>query len=168
MQPPVEDNEYYLQHSWDGSVSSHGTIELDYRCSLIDDDDSPEETKNVLIYGHNLSNGKMFSNLEYYKSKSYWESNPLIEISTEDGQRLYEIYAVCSIYGLIDGTQFKYWDDKYINMDEDTFNEHLNLTKQTMIYDTGIEPEFGQDILTLQTCDGSNGWRIVIFAKRVK
>ncbi len=167
MQPPVEDNEYYLQHSWDGYSSSRGTIELDYRCTL-NGYDSPNETTNTLIYGHNLSDGTMFSNLLNYKDKSYWEEHQLIEISSSDEQRLYKIYAVCSVYGLSDGTQFKYWDAKYINMDEATFNEHIALTKQTMFYDTQCFPQFGDDIITLQTCDNYENWRVVIFAKRVK
>ena len=53
-------------------------------------------------------------------------------------------------------------------MNEETFNEHLKLTKENMYYDTGIVPTFGQDILTLQTCDTVDGWRVVLFAKRVK
>jgi hypothetical protein len=53
-------------------------------------------------------------------------------------------------------------------MNEEVFNEHIALTKQTMLYDTQCFPQFGDDIITLQTCDGNDGWRIVLFAKRVK
>lgn len=168
MQPFNEDNEYYLQHNWDGSESSRGTIELDYRCSLTEKSDKEDVTQNVLIYGHNLSDNTMFSSLTNYKNKSYWQEHQYIEISTENNQRLYQIYAVCSIYGRTDGTKFRYWGDKYLSMNEETFNEHLKLTKENMYYDTGIVPTFGQDILTLQTCDTVDGWRVVLFAKRVK
>lgn len=167
MQYPF-DNNYYLEHSWNGAESSRGTIELDYRCSLVDPIDTSKVTNNVLIYGHNLSDNTMFSSLMNYKSKSYWQDHQLIEINTDKDQRLYQIYATCSILGLADGTKFNYWNEKYISMDEDLFNEHIKLTEETMLYDTNILPEFGQDILTLQTCDGNDGWRIVIFAKRVK
>ena len=110
----------------------------------------------------------MFSQLAYYKDINYYSQHPLIEISTDTDQRLYKIYACCSISGLAADTNFMYWNEKYINMDEDTFNEHIALTKQTMLYDTNDFPEYGQDILTLQTCDGNDGMRVVIFAKRVK
>lgn len=163
-----DNNDYYLQHSWNGAESSRGTIELDYRSTLIGTKDSKNSTENVLIYGHNLSDNTMFSSLENYKKESYYKSHQLVEISTLEGQRLYKIYAVCSIFGLADGTKFKYWDDKYVSMDEELFNEHLKLTKENILYDIKDYPQFGQDILTLQTCDGSDGWRIVIFAKRVK
>lgn len=163
-----DNNDYYLQHSWNGAESPRGTIELDYRSTLIGTKDLEESTENVLIYGHNLSDNTMFSSLENYKKESYYKSHQLIEISTLEGQRLYKVYAVCSIFGLADGTKFKYWDDKYVSMDEETFNEHIKLTKENILYDINDYPQFGQDILTLQTCDGSNGWRIVIFAKRVK
>ena len=146
MQPFNEDNEYYLQHNWDGSESSRGTIELDYRCSLTEKSDKEDVTQNVLIYGHNLSDNTMFSSLTNYKNKSYWQEHQYIEISTENHQRLYQIYAVCSIYGRTDGTKFRYWGDKYLTMNEETFNEHLKLTKENMYYDTGIVPTFGQDI----------------------
>lgn len=163
-----EDNDYYLQHDINGFGSSQGCIELDYRCDFGDVTDTTDYTSNRLFYGHNLSNGLMFSNLERYKDPNYWNDNRLIEITTTQDQRLYEIYACCSIYGMADGTDFKYWDPKYINMDEELFNEHMVLTQQTMLYSTDNFPVFGQDIITLQTCDGDDGWRIVLFAKRVK
>lgn len=167
MQYPY-DNDYYLQHSWNGAESSRGTIEFDYRCTFNDYKDDTQTTNTILIYGHNLSDDTMFSQLAYYKDVDYYSQHPLIEISTDTDQRLYKIYACCSISGLAADTNFMYWNEKYINMDEDTFNEHIALTKQTMLYDTNDFPEYGQDILTLQTCDGNDGMRVVIFAKRVK
>ncbi|MGN1411606.1 MAG: class B sortase [Oscillospiraceae bacterium] len=163
-----DNNDYYLQHDMNGFDSSQGCIELDYRCDFGDVIDTPDYTSNRLIYGHNLYNTLMFSNLENYKSQEYWENNKLIEISTTQDQRLYEIYAVCSVYGMADGTQFNYWNAKYINMDYELFEEHMALTQQTMLYPTDNFPVFGQDIITLQTCDGEDGWRLVLFAKRVK
>lgn len=163
-----DNNDYYLQHDMNGFDSSQGCIELDYRCDFGDVVDTSDYTSNRLIYGHNLYNNLMFSNLENYKNQDYWKNNKLIEISTTQDQRLYEIYAVCSIYGMAEGTQFNYWNAKYINMDYDLFEEHMALTQQTMLYPTDNFPVFGQDIITLQTCDGEDGWRLVLFAKRVK
>jgi sortase B len=165
----TEDNDYYLQHDMNGYSSSQGCIELDYRCNLFANaviDSS--YTNNSIIYGHNLNNGVMFSNLARYKDPNYWNANKLIEVTTYSGQRLYEIYACCSVYGMGDGTQFNYWNAKYLNMDYELFQEYMYLTQETMLYQTGNFPTFGQDILTLQTCDGNDGWRIVVFAKRVK
>ena len=51
------DNEYYLRHSFDNTYSQAGWIYMDYR------NDSTLKDRNTIIYGHNMLNNTMFSEL---------------------------------------------------------------------------------------------------------
>ena len=53
--------------------------------------------------------------------------------------------------------------------DEQEYNEFVNNAKTASIYDTGVIAEYGEQLLTLSTCEYSqkNG-RFVVVAKKVK
>lgn len=56
-----EDNEYYLHHTFQKEANKAGSIFLDYRNRA----DFTEQ--RVSIYGHNMKDGSMFSNLKKYQ-----------------------------------------------------------------------------------------------------
>ncbi len=56
-----EDNEYYLHHTFRKEANKAGSIFLDYR-NRADFTD-----QRVIIYGHNMKDGSMFSNLKKYQ-----------------------------------------------------------------------------------------------------
>lgn len=58
-----KDNEHYLHYTFDGKANKAGSIFLDYR-NRADFTDS-----KVILYGHNMKDGSMFSNL-----KKYWDA----------------------------------------------------------------------------------------------
>lgn len=58
------DNEHYLHYTFDGKANKAGSIFLDYR-NRADFTDS-----KMILYGHNMKDGSMFSNL-----KKYWDVN---------------------------------------------------------------------------------------------
>ena len=51
------------------------------------------EDKNAIIYGHNLKSGAMFSRLNRYARKSFWDANRYIYITTPDGMDVYEVFS---------------------------------------------------------------------------
>lgn len=55
-----EDNDIYLKHNFNNEKSISGTVFVDYRNSL-------NEDRNIVIYGHNMRNGSMFSDLNKFK-----------------------------------------------------------------------------------------------------
>lgn len=59
-----KDNDHYLHYTFDGKANKAGSIFLDYR-NQADFTDS-----KVILYGHNMKDGSMFSNL-----KKYWDSD---------------------------------------------------------------------------------------------
>ena len=62
------DNDYYLNHLPNGEKNKMGSIYLDYRNNDFEDE-------NTIIYGHNMNDGTMFSELENYKKQDYYEKH---------------------------------------------------------------------------------------------
>ena len=62
-----EDNEYYLYHTFQKENNKAGSIFLDYR----NHDDFTD--RRVILYGHNMKDGSMFSNLKQYQEVSMWD-----------------------------------------------------------------------------------------------
>ena len=76
----------YLRLSFDKKYSQSGVPFLDGRCSLQDG--------NLIIYGHNMKNGTMFSDLKKYLDSGFRKAHKTIEFQTEDGVFLFEITEV--------------------------------------------------------------------------
>lgn len=81
-----EDNEYYLSHLPNDKKNQMGSIYLDYRNKNFSDD-------NTIIYGHNMNDGTMFSELENYKKSNYYENHKYYILYTEEGELQVEIVA---------------------------------------------------------------------------
>lgn len=85
----AEDNEYYLYRNILGEYDRDGSIYLDQNTSLHD--------KNIIVYGHNMQNGNMFSTLTKYLEESFIQKNSIIRLETMEGIRQYEIVAIASV-----------------------------------------------------------------------
>lgn len=59
-----ENNDYYLNHTYDGKINSNGSIFLDKSYDFLKPSD------NLLIYGHRNKNGLMFDELINIKIKN--------------------------------------------------------------------------------------------------
>ena len=73
----------YLRLSFEKKYSQSGVPFLDGRCSLQDG--------NLIIYGHNMKNGTMFSDLKKYLDTAYREAHKTVEFQTADGVFLFEV-----------------------------------------------------------------------------
>lgn len=70
------DNDYYLNHLYDGTYNSAGSLFVDYQNSAGFSD------ANVLVYGHHMKNRTMFNTLQEYKSQAYYEAHPIMWLLT--------------------------------------------------------------------------------------
>ncbi len=86
-----DDNDYYLNHIFDGTQNKTGSIFLDTRSSLGD--------THVLIHGHNMGNGTMFRDLELFKNRQFFQDHPYFFLFTPERNFLIEIFAgsICRI-----------------------------------------------------------------------
>lgn len=78
--------EKYLRRNFYGEYSVSGVPFLDGRCSL--------GSGNLIIYGHNMKNGTMFSDLRHYADNAFRESHAVIEFQTADGSKFYTVTEV--------------------------------------------------------------------------
>lgn len=161
----TDDNEYYLHRDSKGNYSDFGTAYFDYRNNL------ENMTDNYIIYAHSMKNGTQFGCLKKYKSKEYWEKYPTVTLETMyDEPYKYEIVGVFydRVYKPTD-TVFKYYN--FIDpVNEEEFMEYINHIKKRALYDTGITPKYGEQLLTLSTCDKSvitdGSGRFVLVARK--
>jgi len=79
------DPQKYLRKNFEKKYSVSGIPFLDYRCT-------PDT--NLIIYGHNMKNGTMFSDLKKYLDKTFREQHPAIELETADGVRYFTVTEV--------------------------------------------------------------------------
>ena len=156
------DNEFYLTHDFKQDYNRGGSIFLDKRC------DFSKPSTNLILYGHNLKSEKMFGTLKYYKSEDYYKEHSVIGFDTlyEKGQ--YQIVFVfeSDIYQEKD-VVFKYYDFIDANSEHE-FNSNIQEMDKISIYDTGYDVEYGDELLTLSTCDNNESTkRFVIVAKKI-
>ena len=155
-------NEYYLEHNFKQEYDKNGSIFMDYQCSVIPRSD------NLIIYGHHMKSGKMFGQLDKYEKKSYYEKHPIIQFDTIYAEGTYEIMYVfrSKVYNENE-IIFKYYQFIDVNS-ADEFDSNMREMAALSYYDTGVTAQYGDQILTLSTCDQSQtDGRFVVVAKRI-
>ena len=82
-----EDDDYYLNHTVEGKEGFPGSIYT--QC-----ENRTDFSKfNTIIYGHNMHNGTMFSNLVNYRDEEYFMQHREVIIYTPDAERTYQVFA---------------------------------------------------------------------------
>ena len=155
-----DDPEHYLRRAFDGSSSMSGVPFLDGRCF--------EGCGNYLIYGHHMKNGTMFASITSYGKEEFWQNHPVIRFDTLYETGTYEVVAAfyAKVYSADDVDVFRYY--VYTDLsDPEVFAEYAEQIKGAALYDTGIEVAYGDQLLTLSTCEyhTANG-RFVVVAKK--
>ena len=140
--------EYYLRRAFDGSYSHSGVPFLDTNWN---GDDA-----YYLIYGHNMKIGTMFGQLLPYQDAAYQKEHPIIQFDTLYEHHRYEVMAVflSRVYYQDEEPQgeFRYYE--YLELPtEEVFREFVQQVKESALYDTGVEAEYGDSILVLSTCN---------------
>lgn len=157
------DNEYYLKHNFNQQKDNNGSLFLDCACSAY-----PRST-NMIIYGHHMSSGNMFGNLQKYAKEEYWKEHPTITFDTIYEYGTYEVMYV--FYSKVydnDDLVFKYYQFIDANSEAE-FDYYMSEMKKLSLYDTGVSASFGDSLLTLSTCDHSQtDGRFAVVAKRVR
>lgn len=156
------DNDYYLTHNYKKEQITGGSLFLDK------DYDFSIPSSNLLIYGHRNKNGIMFEDLLKYKDEEFYKEHLTIRFTTTEDDTEYEIISIfySRVYYQDEKDVFRYY--YFINAEnEEEYNEYVSNAKKVSIYDTGISAKYGEQLLTLSTCEYSqqNG-RFVIVAKK--
>ena len=153
---------YYLRRDFNKRYTDYGCPYVGENC------DMSRPSDNLIIYGHHMKNGAMFSDLEKFKKKSFWEKHKTFSFNTLYEKQTYEIIAVFKTVVYTDSSdEFRY----YLFTDAESaeqFDEYITRCKELSLYDTGVSASYGDKLVTLSTCEySSDNGRLVVVGKRI-
>ena len=150
-----KDNDHYLDYQSNGMPSVSGSIFADYRCnrSLMDDG-------NLILYGHNMTNGTMFNNVMNFFTESVFY-NTKIEIYTFDGLYTYEPFTIFRT-----NSRFPYFTTYF--PEKQTMIDFCELMQAQSSINRGLTFTGEEKILTLSTCTNIGDGRYALHARLVK
>lgn len=158
------DNDYYIRHNYKKEYSKDGAIFLDK------DYDWNIPSSNLLLYGHNNKNGTMFQNLLEYAKEDFYKEHTKIKFTTNKEESIYEIISVfySRVYYKSEQNVFRYY--YFVNAEnEEEYNEFVNNAKKSSIYNIETTAKYGDQLLTLSTCEYSQeDGRFVVVAKKMQ
>lgn len=151
--------DYYLYRDFYGEDSTHGCIYVREQCDV----QAPSD--NVVIYGHRMRDRSMFGSLSDYEDKAFYESHKYIQFNTLTERHTYEVLAVFKTVATQSGYAYHLFVDA---ADEAAFDTYVADCKAMSMYDTGVDAQYGDKLITLSTCEYSqdNG-RLVIVARQI-
>ena len=158
----AKDNSFYLDKNIYKEYSKYGSIFMDMNNIM------EPRSSNLIIYGHHMKDGKMFGDLMKYVDEDFYREHKYIEFNTLSDIAKYEIISVfkTSVYGSM-SNEFPYYS--YMDFgDEGEFISYLSEIKRLGLYDIESDAKFGDNLITLSTCEYTleNG-RLVIVARRL-
>lgn len=157
-----QDSDYYLEHDFYGKENINGQIILDSLC------DPYTPSYNLIISGHHMKNGSMFGDLPEYRIQSYWEKHKLVEFDSLMFRKRYVVFA--AFYSADydeDEEGFRYNANIQYKMEARKWLEEI---EENRLYDTGIDVQFGDEFITLTTCNRArhrNG-RFVVVCRKIR
>lgn len=151
---------FYLKHGFDKEYADCGCPYVQENC------DVQKPSDNLVIYGHHMKSGSMFSDLEKFKKKDFWEEHKTFSFNTLYEKQTYEVIAVFkTVVYTGSANEFKYFQFSDAQTPEQ-FDEYIAKCKEKALYDTGVSAEYGDKLITLSTCEYSNtNGRLVLVAK---
>ncbi len=136
------DNSYYLRHMFNKEYNPGGGIFLDYRNS------SNFSSKHSILYGHQMGNGTMFTNINNYKNQSYYDGHTYGLLYTPSGNYVVEFFAGYTTSNSGDG-----WDLRFRTDEE--FEDWIASQISKSDFSAGFTPSSSDRILTLSTCSSA-------------
>lgn len=108
----------------------------------------------------------MFGTLDRYKEAAFYKKASTFTITTLTERRTYEVFAAIETYVSDEEGLYPY---KYSgNIDLKDYDDLTNWLLDHALYDTGVFPSYGEQIVLLSTCSyhTKNG-RFVVAARRI-
>lgn len=126
-------------------------------------------SSNYLIYGHRNKQGLMFENLIKYNKEDFYKEHTKIKFTTTEDDSEYEIISVfySRVYYKYEQNVFRYY--YFVNAEnEEKYNDFVNNAKKASIYNIEATAKYGDQLLTLSTCEYSqkNG-RFAVVARKI-
>lgn len=152
----TNNNDYYLNHSYNKKYNEAGWVFLDYRNNI------NYLNKNTIIYAHGRLDTTMFGSLKNIL-KSGWlndTNNYVIKLSTETENTLWQVFSVYKIPTTTDYIQTNFISDY-------EFNEWANMLLKRSAHNFNTSINEIDKVLTLSTCYNDDE-KVVLHAKLIK
>ncbi len=152
----TDNNDYYLNHSFDNSYKTTGWTFMDFRNS------SDMTDNNTIFYGHNLLNKTAFGSIANIFTKN-WIKNSSKRIIVLTPTKKYT-YLIFSAY-YIDPEVYYLQTNFYSDVDYKGFLDTIS-SRNSIAIDNSVTID--DKIITLSTCTEDNKGRKVVHAKMIK
>jgi len=141
------DNGYYLKRDFNRKPSKYGNPFVDFRVDM-------KSSANIVIYGHHMSNGTIFTYLPRYKQAGVVQGNPIITLELPDGTvNKYKIVSVLAINGREqDDNGYAFAANTPDFPSAESFNGYIRQIKARSYVNTGVDVQYGDKLISLQTC----------------
>lgn len=135
----------YLRTDFYGNYSTRG-------CLFISEGCDPERSDNLIINGHHMKDGSMFGTLMSYADEEFYKTHKTFRFDTIYEKQTYEVVAAIETAIPPEGEDsFRYYQ-YFESGDRKKFNEYKKFITENALYDTGVELQYGDKLLTLTTC----------------
>ena len=142
-----KDNVFYLTKNFYGSYTRYGCVYADYQ------NKKNTLSKNTVIYGHDMSCGTAFYDLNRYDDIEWYKKNPVIQYCTLNGNYTFLIYTafLTTVNSKDDGGyMFNFIEP---NMTDSNFAGFIEQVNQRALYTTGVDLKASDRIINLSTCN---------------
>lgn len=135
LQSATEEDDYYLNTTIDGKKGYPGSIYTEkYNSTAFTD-------PVTVVYGHDMLEGTMFTDLHKYEDKAFFDSNPYIYIYLPDRTLKYQIFAavrfddryILGNYNFLEAEDFQSYLDELRSSIDGNVNPDVEVTQQSSI-----------------------------------
>lgn len=161
----TKDDSFYQNHNFTKASSPYGTPFLSYK------NDASELDLNNVLYGQNSpKDPRVFGLLEEYRSADYFKKHPVIEYDTLTENYKFKVYGVFLTNAAADQDNGYVFDYTVPNLGTvDSFAGYVDQINQRRLYDTGVDIESSDKVLTLSTrVDDFEEARLVVVARLIR
>ncbi len=158
------DDEEYLNKNFYGKSTKYG-------CPFVSFLNQVEPLDyNTLIFGHHMNDRTIFGALDHYKTLAGYKQSPVISFNTLYHDYQWKVFAVFlsnSVPEDDNGYVFPYY---FTALSSDQRKaDYLNELRQRSLYDTGVDVQITDPLLTLSTCSHEfDDARLVVVARLVR
>ena len=112
----------------------------------------------------------MFEVLMKYAKEDFYKEHTKVKFTTNKDDSIYEVLSVfySRVYYKSEKNVFRYY--YFVNANnEQEYNDFVNNAKKVSLYDTGVTAKYGDQLLTLSTCEYSQeDGRFVVVCKKIE
>ena len=139
---------YYLNHTFQKTENPSGSL-------FIQEDTPAPGNGNTVVFGHNMKDGTMFSDLKKYKDENYYNDHAMIYLYYNERWYKARIFSI----QIRHESKFDCYETEF--HDQTQKQEFITHMKKTSLYPTMFTPSDSDPIISLSTCYGRTERMIV-------